>query len=554
MKAAAAAAAARQAVLVKKRRGQERPATRASNEDDVVEGIFLPVGVDLRQITILPKKEWERIHDSLTAPAREAARIRAERKERKDLHLKSQALVKNWHNTIAGMAQAKLKAKKERQERDEEEKRKVDLEEAKYEAQKRKEAVAQSKLYQYYQNERVKDFHRALLLTECLKERDAQIEFKKVKENLYRCRDEEVERERLKAVQKEEEKIRENRRKRVQLSKDQLEQIKEHERLAELSRLEDKRERAEIQEQVLLNQQEVLQKEQEEREDKIRRRKEHQAHVADQVTLKAIEKQKEEEEDDKVRAHYKAKQAMAKLRKAKEDEMHRLMEEHRDNITSRLLAHMKKEADDEDERIARDIAETDAQLERERKEKEEKNNAELKSITEHRMNVIKRKEEKEKQDRLEAQEILRGQIEADRIFQELEKDKKHRNHCANLKLQDFHVMQIVEKKLKEDREKQADTDYVRQKERILLFKEQEFQKYAKKIIDEQSKTTRNLYPLLKALSEGDKGINRPVFRENEQPCEKQPTKLPFIGDTAQEMKWLNEYEYGHTKGRLGFSW
>ncbi|XP_077773301.1 cilia- and flagella- associated protein 210 isoform X4 [Podarcis muralis] len=499
MKAAAAAAAARQAVLVKKRRGQERPATRASNEDDVVEGIFLPVGVDLRQITILPKKEWERIHDSLTAPAREAARIRAERKERKDLHLKSQALVKNWHNTIAGMAQAKLKAKKERQERDEEEKRKVDLEEAKYEAQKRKEAVAQSKLYQYYQNERVKDFHRALLLTECLKERDAQIEFKKVKENLYRCRDEEVERERLKAVQKEEEKIRENRRKRVQLSKDQLEQIKEHERLAELSRLEDKRERAEIQEQVLLNQQEVLQKEQEEREDKIRRRKEHQAHVADQVTLKAIEKQKEEEEDDKVRAHYKAKQAMAKLRKAKEDEMHRLMEEHRDNITSRLLAHMKKEADDEDERIARDIAETDAQLERERKEKEEKNNAELKSITEHRMNV-------------------------------------------------------VEKKLKEDREKQADTDYVRQKERILLFKEQEFQKYAKKIIDEQSKTTRNLYPLLKALSEGDKGINRPVFRENEQPCEKQPTKLPFIGDTAQEMKWLNEYEYGHTKGRLGFSW
>ncbi|XP_053215966.1 cilia- and flagella- associated protein 210 isoform X3 [Podarcis raffonei] len=496
---AAAAAAARQAVLVKKRRGQERPATRASNEDDVVEGIFLPVGVDLRQITILPKKEWERIHDSLTAPAREAARIRAERKERKDLHLKSQALVKNWHNTIAGMAQAKLKAKKERQERDEEEKRKVDLEEAKYEAQKRKEAVAESKLYQYYQNERVKDFHRALLLTECLKERDAQIEFKKVKENLYRCRDEEVERERQKAVRKEEEKIRENRRKRVQLSKDQLEQIKEHERLAELSRLEDKRERAEIQEQVLLNQQEVLQKEQEEREDKIRRRKEHQAHVADQVTLKAIEKQKEEEEDDKVRAHYKAKQAMAKLRKAKEDEMHRLMEEHRDNITSRLLAHMKKEADDEDERIARDIAETDAQLERERKEKEEKNNAELKSITEHRMNV-------------------------------------------------------VEKKLKEDREKQADTDYVRQKERILLFKEQEFQKYAKKIIDEQSKTTRNLYPLLKALSEGDSGINRPVFRENEQPCEKQPTKLPFIGDTAQEMKWLNEYEYGHTKGRLGFSW
>lgn len=59
------------------------------------------MGVDLRQITILPKAEWERIQDSLTAPTREAARIHAERKERKDMHLRSQAVVKNWTNTIA---------------------------------------------------------------------------------------------------------------------------------------------------------------------------------------------------------------------------------------------------------------------------------------------------------------------------------------------------------------------------------------------------------------------------------------------------------------------
>lgn len=46
-------------------------------------------------------------------------------------------------------------------------------------------------------------------------------------------------------------------------------------------------------------------------------------HVADQITLKAIEKQKQEEEDDKIRTHYKAKKAMAKLRKAKEEEIAR---------------------------------------------------------------------------------------------------------------------------------------------------------------------------------------------------------------------------------------
>lgn len=57
------------------------------------------------------------------------------------------------------------------------------------------------------------------------------------------------------------------------------------------------------------------------------------------------------------------------------------------------------------------------------------------------------KEEKERQEKLEAKEKLRERIEADRVYQELEKDKKHRNHCANLKLQETHIMQIVSKTL-----------------------------------------------------------------------------------------------------------
>lgn len=65
---------------------------------------------------------------------------------------------------------------------------------------------------------------RALLLTHALKERDAQIEFKKKNENLYKNRDDEIECERLKAVLKEEEKVKENHRKRMQLNTEQLEQ------------------------------------------------------------------------------------------------------------------------------------------------------------------------------------------------------------------------------------------------------------------------------------------------------------------------------------------
>lgn len=49
------------------------------------------------------------------------------------------------------------------------------------------------------------------------------------------------------------------------------------------------------------------------------------AYVADQVTLKAIETQKQEEEDERIQICFRAKQAMDKLKKAKEEELHRYM-------------------------------------------------------------------------------------------------------------------------------------------------------------------------------------------------------------------------------------
>uniref|UniRef100_A0A670XWC0 Trichohyalin-plectin-homology domain-containing protein n=1 Tax=Pseudonaja textilis TaxID=8673 RepID=A0A670XWC0_PSETE len=414
----------------------------SNGEDDVMEGIFLPVGVDLHQITILPKAEWQRIQDSLTARARETAQILAEKKARKDLHLKSQALVKNWTHTIAGMSQQKLKGKKVRQQREEEEKRKVDLEEAKYQAQKRKEKIEEAKLQQYYENDRVKSFHRALLYSEVLKERDAQIEFKKQHKNLYKSRNEAIERDRLKAIQLQEEKDKIQHMKRLQTANDQLAQ-----------------------------------------------------YISD-CFLSILN-------------HY------------------RLMEEQRERITSRLLARMKKKMGDEDERIAREIAEKEEEQAKEEQAKEEKLQADLKSIAEHRANVVRKNPEK-------------------RFLQGLA-------HIYGICFQKIFPIQ-AEKIARGENEKQEEAEYVRQKEVIALCREQEFQKYAKKIIDEQSKTTQNLYPLLKGLHEGIPTFSGPAYNEDQHRCEKQPIQPPYIGETAQEMKLLNEQKYDHTKARLGFTW
>ena len=58
-----------------------------------------------------------------------------------------------------GQRQKKLESKKIREKVEEEERRKLDIEEAKYQAEKRKEAIVKAKAQLYYQTDRVKGFH-----------------------------------------------------------------------------------------------------------------------------------------------------------------------------------------------------------------------------------------------------------------------------------------------------------------------------------------------------------------------------------------------------------
>ncbi|NXA52108.1 CC173 protein, partial [Nothocercus julius] len=500
-------------------------------EDNIVDGYFLPSDVDLHQVVVLPKAEWERIQDNLGSTTREAARILAKRKERWEMHLRSKAAVRDWPNTIMGLAQRKLKAKKLSKERGEEERRLIDLEEAQFQAAKRKEAIDQARTYQYYRNERVKGFHSALLLTEVLKERNAQVEFKKLKQDVNKKKEEEMEHERKKAILREEEKACERYMKQKALCRDQLEQIKEHEYQAELAKLEDKREGEEIQRLTRLYQLEIQQGKEKEQAAKLERQRLHHEHVADQKIIKAAQEQKQEEEDDRIRAHFKAKQIIAKLRKEKEAEMQRLMQEHQDTIVNRLAAQMNAAFKMEDDRVARDIAKKEAKQEQEHKDKEEKKKADIESIAEHRANVMKMKAERKKEEKAEGKRELYELMEADRIYLKMEEAKKERRRDENMEVQKIQIQQMAEKQARKQQEKQANLDYDAQREIIALFKEREFQNYAKQVIELESKTTHNLYPLLKASKEGTGFVHGPLSRGKGSSYQAQDTggtQLPCI--------------------------
>lgn len=56
---------------------------------------------DLRQVTVLPKAEWLRIHGSLNQGNKFNESLKEATKQREAMHLRSKEVVKFWSNTIA---------------------------------------------------------------------------------------------------------------------------------------------------------------------------------------------------------------------------------------------------------------------------------------------------------------------------------------------------------------------------------------------------------------------------------------------------------------------
>ncbi|KAM6269152.1 cilia- and flagella- associated protein 210-like isoform 1-T1 [Porphyrio hochstetteri] len=299
------------------------------------------------------------------------------------------------------------------------------------------------------------------------------------------------------------------------VAQEQLAQIKEHEYQADLAKLENKREGEQIQRLNQLYQLEIERGKEKEQEKKAEDQRLYHEYITDQKIIKAIEEQKQREEDDRIKAHFNAKETTAQLIKQKKAEMRRLTQEHQDKVVSQLAVQMNEALKKEDDRLARDIAKQEAEREKNHKEKEAKEKAAIQSIAEYRESVMKMKVEKEREEKEEGKKELHAVMEKNRIHLEMEKAKKQRQRDMNMEVQKIQIQQMAEKQAKKQQEKQADLDYDAQREAIALCKEHEFQSYAKQVIESESKTTHHLYPLLKA-SRDARGLGlRPPSRGKE---------------------------------------
>ncbi|XP_010889224.1 coiled-coil domain-containing protein 173 [Esox lucius] len=518
---------------------------------------------DLRQVTILPKTEWLRIQGCLNQSNEYNESLKKASQEREAMHLRSKEVVKFWSNTIAGQRQKKLQAKKIREELEEEERKQIDIEEAKYQEQKRKAAIEKARCQQYYQTDRVKGFHSALLLTEVLKEREAQIELKQRKEDtskyvnmeilaiMKRKENEAIEQEQQKALQRQLDN---------QATAEQLKlQAKEHELDRERKRLEDKKEADELQRlKELFLQEQGMQKQQKE-EEKRNIMKAHMEHLSNRDIIRTIESQKQEMEEERRKLFANAKQKMAKLRKDKEEEIYREVQMHRERVLNKLAAQQKEQKNNEEEIIAKAVAQQDARLAQQQNEKEARRMTMLNAIASHREAMRQEQEQKEREDNQKALDMLYAKKEADRIFLEKQHLKAQKMKEDGRTLQDLHVNQMAEKQTKEQQIRKQQHDFETENAELIALEEKQFQQYAKKVINTATEANRNTYPLCKASREGIGGGLGPIFggvRPSYLVQDDTGVQLPsYVGTRSQDVKELSETcDIQQSKKRLGFTW
>ncbi|XP_040057301.2 cilia- and flagella- associated protein 210 [Gasterosteus aculeatus] len=514
---------------------------------------------DLQQVTVLTKSDWMRIQEELNMVNKDQESMREAAKQKEALHLKSQEVVKLWSNTIAGQRQKQLEAKKIRQQIEEEKRKQTDIEEAKYRAQQREEAIEKAKNQLFHQTDRVKGLHGALLLTEVLKEREAQVE---LKQRIKKASDD-VDREILNKIKtREEEASRQEQEKALQkkLGRQALveglkNQVKENEQAKERLKEENKKDGEQTQRLQELHQQE--QSAEEERHAKLRRdlMRAHMEHVHNKDLIKATDQQRQEADEEQRKLFLSAKQKMIKLRKDKERELFGEAQLHKEEIMNKLVVSQQGKTAREEQRTAKARAEQEAKQEQQQREEEQKKADMMESIAAHRELVRKEKEQRDKSTKQDTRDTLEAKKEADRIFSEKQQLKAQRMREDERKLQDFRVAQTAKRAARHQQLRREDHELAARNAELTAEEEDQFQRYSRRVIGEAAEAQRNVFPLCKAAA-GGLGAGGHALTNSYLVQDLSRAPMPkYVSAATRNVKKLNEAkDIQDAKKRLGFTW
>ncbi|XP_008398020.1 coiled-coil domain-containing protein 173 isoform X2 [Poecilia reticulata] len=537
--------------------GSRRPFSKSGKKDKV----FQPP--DLRQITILRKTGWHRIQDEMNGVDKEKERLREAAKHREALHLQSKEVVKLWPDTIAGKRQKRLEAKKIREEMEEEKRKEMAAEEARYREEEQKEALTKARTQLYYQNDRVKGLNRALLHTEVLKEREAQTELKQRMKSAAKDMDKKfleiMTTRNGEALRKEQEKAVQKKLERQTVAEDLKNQIKANEFAREQQKLEIKKDAEEIQQLQERHQREQRMESEQQADQKRNLMNAHMDHLNNRALRKEQEAQKQKAEQEQMKLFISTKEQMTKLRKQREKELFSEVQQRRERILNKLTATQQEQATNEEQRIAKALAEWDARQAQLQLEEERKKSETLKSIAAHRELLKKEKEHLDKIAEQETRDALQAKREADEIYAKKQQLKAEKMREEQRKLHDFNVAQTAERSARLQQMRVEEREFEATNAKLSAEEELRFQQYSQHIIKSAAEAKRNVIPLYKATREGAGGGHGPVFsgvRPSYLVQDSTGAQMPrYVSITTESIRKLNEAGDIHeAKKRLGFTW
>ncbi|XP_035263916.1 coiled-coil domain-containing protein 173-like [Anguilla anguilla] len=429
----------------------------------------------------------------------------------------------------------------------------------------RQEARQKAIRQEFYQSDRVRQFHRALLQSETLNDRENQA---KTDQKLTSAANEEtkkmideIKRKWLEGIEQDRQHLRKREMEAKAVGDYIKQQMMEHESMRRQMMLEKEREIEECRQMREQYARETQMRKQQDHIDKMKARKAHRDLLAATSTIRALEAEKQEMEAERRRFFEMERDKRVMRKQEKREERRRVAQRYKKMVVEQLATEMREKASEEEQLnakiLADSIAKWEAKLHAEQTEMEEKNKSMQDAIAAHRELTLKEQEQKAKEDEENAQEELSDRKEDDRMHWETEELKAQEKENERAAMDDFLRRQVLGRRFRDRLLRGEQLDFDKKYEELISEEEEQFQQYTAAVIDAATNANRNIIPLLRAANHGMwcglGPINGGLRTGYLVPGANYDQIPDYVGTTAADIKRLYENDQADSR-RLGFIW
>ncbi|KAI9168235.1 hypothetical protein H9P43_007607 [Blastocladiella emersonii ATCC 22665] len=465
--------------------------------------------------TTMPFSDFVRlkqsVDDARSAPAAAAFQPDYKRhtelvKEKERLHEQSVAMVAKWNNTIAGQRKIRLAAQQEKSRIAEEQRQQMDKDWAVVKAAERQAMVERAKKMQYLEDARVRQLNSQALITQVLKERKAQLDYKRAEQALQAQQSQEELAEELARLAAADAEAAEMQRRCKQMM---LDTAAQNRHMSEARRAEQARERAELREWFARASERAAE---ELREMEAARAKKKQDQTKELVAVldwavadrqvRDVQATKEDSELERINAEIiHIKESIARKRKAAEVALIRSRIARNEYVGSLQVPVQQECLRERDELLAKIEHAHEGELEARLRAEAEKRKDDMQSCVDAMHRNIAEKEHQKMLERLEAAEIRKKNEEVARSAMQSAGRRKDR-----LKKIQRDFGNVYRKEISDHNHVAAVAKQTRKKEHLQAMDEElqrdlDFHNYAASLIAELKGIGNNPTPVVKKLEE-----------------------------------------------------